>query len=356
MGNVTLTYNQLTLHGISRQGKELEAFCVEELNKTETPDWLRDIYRFILNWLSDEDYIVAHTSGSTGKPKPIKLQKKHMVASAKKTVEYFNLDYRKKALLCLSANYIAGKMMLVRAFVGGFNLILAEPSGNPLKEVSQTIDFAAMVPLQVFNSKGELGKVKEVIIGGGAVSDELKQQLLGLPTQFYETYGMTETVSHVAIRKIEKDNFCFKAMPNVEFRQDERACLVILAPDICHGKIITNDIVSLKSKCEFLFLGRYDNVINTGGVKIIPEEVERKLSKVIQVPFIISSLPDEKLGEKVVLVLKLGKETPGIDFSGLNKFETPKRIISIPEFPKTTTGKIQRNRIKELIEKAADEL
>lgn len=351
MGNFAIEkYNCIKLNGISREGKRLEVFCEQELSKKEIPQWLADIYLFILQWLSKEEFITAHTSGSTGKPKPIKLQKKHMLASAQKTVDYFNLDSSKTALLCLSANYIAGKMMLIRAFVGGFNLFIAEPVGNPLKATSNIIDFAAMVPMQVYNSISDFSDtIKKVIIGGGAVSEELKKSLLQLPTQFYETYGMTETVSHVAIRKISEGETYFEAMPNVFFEQDERNCLQINAPDICSQLITTNDIVRLQNDRQFKFLGRYDNIINTGGIKIIPEEVEQKLAKAIHVPFLISSVPDEKLGEKIVLVLKEHDKIPSLNFSLLNKFEKPKEVIVIQQFPLTETGKIKRIEVKNML-------
>ncbi|MGQ1784100.1 MULTISPECIES: AMP-binding protein [unclassified Saccharicrinis] len=353
MGRFTIEkYNSIKLDGICREGEELKGFCATQLEHNPMPEWQTHIYQFILQWLSPGDYVVAHTSGSTGIPKEIRLQKKYMLASAKKTVGYFNLTPEKTALLCLSANYIAGKMMLVRAFVGGFNLVLAEPTGTPLLGIPGSIDFAAMVPLQVYHSIPDCTKkIKSVIIGGGAVSSGLKKQLMGLPTRFYETYGMTETVSHVAIREIKAGCGFFKAMPNVFFEQDERGCLKIIAPDISEKKIITNDIVKLKNKHEFLFLGRYDSIINTGGVKIIPEEVEMKLASVIKVPFVISSLPDDKLGERVVMVLETSRGQVHLaDFSSvLSKYEIPKEIKIIPNFPLTETGKIKRGEVKRLI-------
>ena len=351
MGHHILKYNHITLNGISRQGKELVTFCKLELNKTSTPEWLIHIYTFILEWLSSDDYVLAHTSGSTGKPKEIKLLKKQMIASAHKTVNYFDLNKNKTTLLCLSANYIAGKMMLVRAFVGGFNLILSEPTGNPLKNLSHSIDFAAMVPLQVFNSVPDFNnRVKTVIVGGGAVSLALKNQMLKLHTQFYETYGMTETVSHVAIRRVQEQDAYFKAMPDVKFALDDRGCLKIIASDVCKNDLITNDIVLLKGTTEFQFLGRYDHVINTGGVKIIPEEVEAKLSGLLDIPFVISSVPDIKLGEKVVLVIEKEEVPKNLDFQCLNKYEVPRQIIAVPEFPLTDTGKIKRVEVKKLIQ------
>ncbi len=354
MGNFTLKkYDSIKLDGVVRQGEELCFFCTDELAKPNIPEWQQAIYRFILEWLSTDNFITAHTSGSTGEPKEIRLQKKHMVASAQKTIQHFNLSADKTALLCLSANYIAGKMMLVRAMVGGFNLLLTEPTGAPLKQTAEHIDFAAMVPLQVFNSLNDFGhKVKNVIIGGGAVSSELSKKLQDLPTRFFETYGMTETVSHVAVKIVGEEKAYFKAMSNVFFEMDSKGCIIINAPDIADDRIITNDLVQFKSKNEFVFLGRYDNVINSGGVKIIPEEVERKLSNVVEVPFLISAVPDEKLGEKVVLVVEKTSEMR-LNLSELSDcllpYQRPKAIISIEQFPITESGKIKRAELKKMI-------
>ncbi len=352
MGNPAVNkYNNIRLNGITREGDNLQRFCLSALNDKNTPEWLSHVYQFILEWLSDEDYVVVHTSGSTGKPKEMRLLKKDMIASALKTVSYFKLSQTKTALLCLSANYIAGKMMLVRAFVAGFNLLLVEPCGSPLKLKPGCIDFIAMVPLQVYNSISYFNKdIKSVIVGGGAVSAELKNKLLSLPTDFYETYGMTETVSHVAIREIGGGDTCFKAMPKVRFKLDERGCLVIVAPDISEVEVVTNDLVDLKSNEEFEFLGRYDNVINTGGVKVIPEEVEQKILGVLNVPFVIISLPDDKLGEKVVMVLEKTLYTDLPDLSLiLTKYQMPRQIFTIPQFPITETGKIKRREVQRLI-------
>ncbi len=354
MGDFTLKqYDNIKLNGVRRQGEELRVFCLHELVKINNPEWQQAIYRFILEWLSPDDFVRAKTSGSTGEPKEIRLQKKHMIASAKKTIAFFNLSADKTALLCLSANYIAGKMMLVRAMVGGFNLLLTEPAGTPLKRIAEPIDFVAMVPLQVFNSLEDFGdKVNNVIIGGGAISSELSKKLQGLPTRFFETYGMTETVSHVAVKMAGEENASFKAMPNVIFELDLRGCLIINAPDIADKAIVTNDMVEFKGENEFVFLGRYDNVINSGGIKIIPEEVEHKLSEVVKVPFLISAVPDEKLGEKVVLVVEKYCDVVlnMADLSShLAPYQIPKNIITIAHFPLTESGKIKRDEVKKMI-------
>ncbi|TLX71990.1 hypothetical protein E9993_19475 [Labilibacter sediminis] len=356
MGEGIKKYSTLSLNGVCRSGEALQNFCMQEIAKTTTPEWQKHIYQFVEEWLSPLDYIVAQTSGSTGEPKKIKLKKEHMIASAKKTIRYFNLQPDQTALLCLSANYIAGKMMIVRAFVGGFDLKLVEPGGYPLRDITTQIDFAAMVPLQVSNSIQEVEAwrtVKTVIIGGGAVSDELKSSLVDLDTGFYETYGMTETVSHVAVRKIGEDDR-FKPMPNVSFDVDERNCLVIQAPDISSTPVVTNDIVDVDACGHLLLQGRYDNVINSGGVKISPEQVERKLSKCIEAFFVISSVQDDKLGEMLVLVVEEGVDLSQVkkqikDIQSLNKYEKPKRILQVKNIPLTPTSKIMRNELRQMI-------
>ncbi len=348
-------YNSIRLNGVKYSGKDLFMVSTETIHNENAPEWLKDIHRFILEWINDSDEIKAQTSGSTGKPKSICLKKFHMIASARKTIEFFNLKEHHSALLCLSANYIAGKMMVVRAFVGGFNLLLQEPVGNPLAYIDKKVDFAALVPLQVSNSVDDINsglKVGNIIIGGGAVSGELADKIKNAKSICYETYGMTETVSHVAIRRLGED--FFSAMPNVSFNQDERNCLLIDASDVADCKLITNDIVELISDKVFKWLGRYDNIINTGGVKVVPEEIEKKLSSEIKHDFFISSIPDEKLGEKMVLVIssqvKYNVNSILSAFSVLNKYERPRNICLINNFPYSDNNKIQRTVLRKYLQ------
>ena len=314
--------------------------------------------KFIAEWLDGNDFIAVKTSGSTGVPKEIKLQKKHVSNSANATVAYFNLKENTKALLCLSSEYIAGKMMLVRAMVGGWDLYTTSPEKNPLKNFAENFDFAAMVPYQVFHSLADLHKVKKVIVGGGAVSSELEQRLQKVNSKVFATYGMTETISHIAVRPIngEEKSDVFVALPKVEFSQNEMGCLQIHAPEISDETVVTNDVVELLSKTSFKFLGRIDNVINTGGVKVHPEVVEEELSKFIQQPFFIASEKDEALGERVILIIESEKQLQLEDFSEvfetLSVYEKPKKIFSAAQFIYTETGKIKRAEVlKNLFEK-----
>ncbi len=324
-------------------------------------EYLNDIGKFLREWFSDKNYIIVQTSGSTGKPKPIKLYKEQMQNSALATGTYFNLKKDTKALLCLSTNYIAGKMMLVRAIVLGWDIYLAPTTSNPLENFNDTFDFCAMVPLQVESSLSNLSAVKKLIIGGGVVSPQLYKKIQFVNTDCFATYGMTETITHIAVKKL--NNFFnnelkegtpnFKTLPDVTISKDNRNCLVINAPKLSDSLVVTNDIVKIISEFEFEWLGRLDNVINSGGVKLFPEQIEKKLSKVISQRFFVTGIEDEKLGEKLVLLLESSQNIlfNKNDFKscGLNKFEYPKEVYCINKFLETETGKILRKDTLNLI-------
>lgn len=318
------------------------------------------IGKFISEWLDENECITVKTSGSTGVPKKITLQKKHVFNSARATVSNFNLYENTRALLCLPSEYIAGKMMLVRAIVSGWDLFTTLPNKKPLKNASKVFDFSAMVPYQVFHSLEDLHKLKKLIVGGGAISSELEQQLQKVSTQIFATYGMTETISHVAIRPINgnEKTAVFSALPKVNFSQTEAGCLQIHAPEISEEIVITNDVVELISPTSFKFLGRMDNVINTGGVKVHPEELEKKLSQFINRPFFIASEKDSALGERIILVMESKMALKLEDFSEffktLSKYEKPRKLYTLPIFLYTETGKIKRAEILKLIKKERD--
>tara|TARA_R110002072_G_scaffold293232_1_gene462415 strand:+ start:2134 stop:3207 length:1074 start_codon:yes stop_codon:yes gene_type:complete len=311
---------------------------------------------FLLNWLYPKDTILANTSGTTGSPKTITLDKTKMIASAQATGAYFDLKEGTKALHCLSTNYIAGKMMMVRALYLGWDIDVVIPNKFPLLQTNANYDFAAMVPLQLQNSLNELQRVKKLIVGGAAVSPSLQKEIQELPTEIFATYAMTETITHVAIKKLnhrsEKETLddAFEALSNVHFEQDDRNCLIIDAPNVASHKVITNDVVNLISPTLFNWLGRADFVINSGGYKVHPEQVEQILELVIKAPFFVTSLPDESLGEKVILIIE-GKEEsfPEIDYVDLHPYEIPKEVFFIDKMVYTTTGKIQRDQSKEKI-------
>jgi O-succinylbenzoic acid--CoA ligase len=318
--------------------------------------WELSLYKFILEWISDTTTVKVKTSGSTGKPKTINLEKEKMIESAMRTGSFLGLKRDDKALLCLPADFIAGKMMVVRAFVLGLNLFPVEPASNPLDAIDEKFDFAAMTPMQVSqiledsNGKKKLGNIEKLIIGGGEVDRNLAIQIASLQNQTWNTYGMTETITHVALKKLNNRDITnyFKAIPGVHFEKDSRECLVINAPHLSSEPFVTNDIVDLISKTEFEFIGRHDFAINSGGIKLHPETIEAKLRLAINQRFAIVGVPDEKLGQKVVLAVE-GKNDekfcPDYNAVGLSKYEFPKEIIFIDKIPLTENGKINRKQL-----------
>ncbi len=307
----------------------------------EGQEYEKSVGDFILDWFDKKDYMEMSTSGTTGDPKPIRIEKKAMMESALATGDFFDLSPGNKVLHCLPMKYVAGKMMFIRAFILGLDMKFVAPSSHPLEGIDEKFDFCAMVPLQAKNSLKDLKKVKKLIIGGGKVHKALEQELLKLPIKIYETYGMTETITHIAAKKIGEK--AFTVLPNVTVSADERHCLVIDAKYISDKKIVTNDIVKLVSDTQFEWIGRIDNVINSGGIKLIPEQIEEKLSTLIPRRYFVSGQPDDILGEKVVLYVE--GEPIVIEesvFNVLDKFEKPKEIIFISKFKETATGKIMR--------------
>lgn len=313
------------------------------------------IGEFILDWLDERDFVEVKTSGSTGTPKIIKISKEFMVNSAKATGKFFKLPEQTTALLCLPASYIAGKMMLVRAMVLGWHIDSVQPKSNPIDQVFKRYDFCAMTPFQLDNSLARLHLIKKLIVGGGAVSVPLKRLVQGIPTKIYETYGMTETVTHIAARRINskksrKKQLPFKVLNNVTVAQDDRNCLVIKAPMVADETIVTNDVVELVTYKKFFWKGRIDHVINSGGVKIYPEEVEKKLQNIILQRFFVTSLPDDALSEKLILFVEAAFSEEVLQHlkeeiqqsKKLDKFEKPKKIYFVEKFEETHTGKINR--------------
>ncbi|MBU2996107.1 AMP-binding protein [Cellulophaga baltica] len=310
------------------------------------------IGNFLLSWSNDSPVLEVNTSGSTGVPKTIILEKQYMVNSAIATGEFFNLKPTDTALLCLPCNFIAGKMMLVRAMILGLQLDYVPSSSEPLKDVVKAYDFGAMIPLQLENSLVEINQIKKLIVGGAKMSDNLISQIQGLKTMVYETYGMTETITHIAIKKANHKTYKienFRALPNVRFSVDGRGCLVIDAENISDEKVVTNDLVNLLSDKEFEWLGRFDSVINSGGIKLFPEKIESKLSSLIHENFFVAGIPDAKLGQKLVLLVEGNidavKTLESIKLlKSLGKFEIPKEIFTLDSFVWTDNGKIQRSK------------
>lgn len=296
---------------------------------------------FILDWFDEKDYIEMTTSGTTGAPKKIYVNKQAMVSSALATGNFFDLQPGNKVLHCLPAQYVAGKMMFVRAFILGLDMDFVEPTSTPLERNEEIYDFAAMVPLQAQHSLEKLRQIKKLIIGGAKVNSALANELMQIPAEIYETYGMTETITHIAAKKVGEE--AFKVLPYITVAEDERHCLVVTAPKISDEVVVTNDVVKVLNESEFVWLGRIDNVINSGGVKLFPEQIEEKLSHKIERRFFVASQEHPELGEKLVLAVE--GDAYVIDdeaFGELGKYEKPKVVLFIPKFLETPTGKVLR--------------
>lgn len=324
-------------------------FSSQEFDSLEpSSDWEMAIQSFLNDWNSDSEFIVAQTSGSTGEPKSISLPKSAMKLSAQLTGKFFGLQQSDTALLCLPVSFIAGKMMVVRAIELGLKLYCISPSSRINLAEFPELDFVPLTPMQVENSWEALPKIKTLLIGGAPLSDSLRNKLLPLETQSYESYGMTETITHIGLKKISED--FFQVLDGIGIRQDQRDCLVIQTPYFPE-EIITNDLVEIRNPKEFKWLGRWDNIINSGGIKLIPEKIEQQLKPFISTEFILTSIPDEILGEKLVLVVE-SAEIPNLDYTPINlaKFEIPKEIYAIKEFPRTESGKLKRKEIQEILQ------
>ncbi len=314
------------------------------------------VVRFLEQWLDFTETVTVKTSGSTDKPKIIELRKEHMINSARATGSYFKTGSSTQALLCLSADYIAGRMMLVRAMVLGWDLHIVTPSKDSLTEYDNDYDFVAMVPYQVWHSMESLGKVKKLIIGGGRIPAELEARLQDVSTEVFATYGMTETSTHIAVRRLNGParSDSFSALPEVKFSVDERECLIINAPNVLDAPIITNDIVTLNSPTNFNWHGRYDNVINSGGIKIYPEVLEAKLAPDIANNFLIASEKDKELGECVIMVFEGNEDNvPNLSeaFQKLEPHERPRKVYSLSRFVYTETGKLKRQDVLNVLQK-----
>ena len=319
------------------------------------------VISFLKEWYSDSKTVSVQTSGSTGTPKIFEIEKERMLHSAKMTCDILHLQKGNSALLCLPIEYISGKMMVVRAIERSLKLVIKTPTSTPLSGLNEEIDFCAMSPLQVENSLDQIHFIKNIIIGGAAVSENLKKKITQTlkhsitQTLVYETYGMSETLSHIALKEIFPiPEAYFKVLGNVEISLDERKCLQIFAPKLNPERLQTNDLVELKNEKEFRFLGRIDHVINSAGLKIYPEELESLVKKEISNELIFLGIKDERFGQKLILVIE-GAKTEMLE----NKLSTiiypsknhhPKEILFLEKFPRIPNGKIDRRKLHETVD------
>lgn len=314
---------------------------------------------FLAEWHNDSPFVRVKTSGSTGAPKPMMVEKRRMLNSARITCDFLGLREGDTALLCMSLDYIAGKMMVVRSIERNLKLLSVPPSGHPLATVnaSSPLDFAAMVPMQVYNTlqvpeeRARLMQVRHLIIGGGAIDEAMEAELRTFPHAVWSTYGMTETLSHIALRRLNGPaaSEWYMPFPSVSISQTPDGCLVIDAPEVCPEPLVTNDIVEIASS-RFRILGRKDNVICSGGIKIQIEEVERQLRPHLHAPYLLSKRQDGKFGEIAVLLTEGSVEEARLICERvLPKYHQPKAYLHVARIPLTETGKPARHQAEKLI-------
>ena len=338
------------------QGKEYTAGDISRLvaeGAENCPPALWDLYFFLEKWFDASPVIIVHTSGSTGTPKELVVRKDRMMQSARLTCEFLNLQAGDTALLCMNLRYIGAMMVVVRSLVAGLNLIVRPASGHPLSDIEEPLRFAAMVPLQVYNTlrvpeeKERLEQTDILIIGGGAVDDSLEAEMSALPTAVYSTYGMTETLSHIALRRLNGDTASkhYYPFPTVELSLSAESTLVIKAPLICGEVLQTNDIACIYPDGSFTIAGRKDNVINSGGIKIQAEEMEKRLRPFIPVPFVVTSVPDPRLGQALTLLIAGQVDVRELESklqTVLDAYHRPRHIFMTESIPQTENGKTDR--------------
>lgn len=351
---------------VSLNGRPLE---VNRLASFEVrSEFERSTVEFLQRWRQGQDRFDVYTSGSTGKPTKISIQRQQMLASATMTLEAFNLQPLDTLHLCLNTAFIAGKMMLVRALVGGMNIVAEEPSAHPkaLAGREDTVHFTALIPFQLDNLLTDvpalrvLNKMKGIIIGGAPTDDELEKKIQEISAPVFATFGMTETVTHIALRRLSGPTRSkyYQVLPGIQVDQDDRECLIISGPVTAAKRMVTNDRVKLVGKTHFEWLGRIDNVINSGGIKIQLEEVEREASKVLgklglKRRAFAAGMPDKSLGQLLVLCLE-GQKTQASSIleelrSRLPKYHAPREVHFIDRFVETSTGKINRKETIKLV-------
>uniref|UniRef100_UPI0032173469 AMP-binding protein n=1 Tax=uncultured Draconibacterium sp. TaxID=1573823 RepID=UPI0032173469 len=350
-------FSGVTLNGTFFTSEDLLLYAEKMIKSGRLPKWEDKIYRFILSFLDDQDFIEQQSSGTTGTPKKFQLSKQAMIESARNTINALGLKSKEAALLCLPIDYIAGKMMVVRALVGDFCLYWEEPSSTPLLDKYDSIGFCAMVPLQVYNSienPASFKKIENLIIGGSELRSDVKEILKDLPNAIYETYGMAETCSHIALRKISggsRDKY-FKTLPGISVSVDHRSCLIISA-SYMNDPVVTNDVVELVDENNFIWKGRFDNLINSGGIKINQEELEALISEIITKEFAVIGVPDTKFGQRVVLFVETSEEINRDELFSILKeklpaHHVPREIVTVSKLPRNKSFKIDRTKLKEL--------
>lgn len=341
----------------SNQACGLSRLQLEFREKYGSESFEASLADFLAEWFNPLPVLKVQTSGSTGTPKELWVEKERMRNSARLTVAFLGLQAGDSALICMPLKYIGGKMVIVRALIAGLNLIPVTPSGHPMATLETAPVFAAMTPMQVFNSiqiateKERLEQIQHLIIGGGAIDNELAQVLKKFPKAVWSTYGMTETLSHIALRRLSgpKASEWYTPLSQVSLSLSAEGTLIIQAPTVNPETLVTNDLVTFNSEGQFRIIGRKDNVINTGGVKVQIEQVETLLKPRLTFDIQITGVPDPKFGERIVLLAETGENLNDRQrnlleeaFNSLPPYWRPKETIPVPSLPKTGSGKPDR--------------
>ncbi|OYU67027.1 MAG: hypothetical protein CFE22_05995 [Cytophagaceae bacterium BCCC1] len=335
-----------------------------ELINTESGNvYYKKALQILDDWNFGKTAFEIKTSGSTGIPKTIHLKRELIEASIEMTKKAFDLDDGHLFFCCLNIENIAGLMMLLRSQRLKGELMLVEPSADPLEKLGN-LDYLfsdnrgrnvfAFVPLQLQklleNEKyiQILKTAKTILVGGAALNTELKAKIADLYLPVFETYGMTETISHIAIKNIRLDEDTFNTLEGVEIKLNDAGCLMIKSPTTDFEWITTNDIVEIIENKTFKLIGRFDNIINSGGVKIQLEEIERKIEENIKIEsrYFCFGIPDQQLGQKLVLIVeseekRISKEQLS---TILSKFEVPKEIYFVKKFSETSSSKVDKHK------------
>ena len=317
--------------------------------------------RFAWQWEHGYDSFSVTTSGSTGPPKTMAVSRQQMLISVGLTQQALHLTKQQTALLCLNADFIGGKMMLARGLHLGMDMVWVPPAANPLVDLPKSPDFVAMVPLQLQTALDDtprlLSGIHAILVGGAPVSMALEEAIRNQVTSpVYSTYGMTETLSHVALRRLNGPEASpdFRVLGDTRIGTDERGCLTIRGTITQQRLIVTNDLVEIIDPHRFRWQGRYDWVINSGGVKVSPETVEREVERILPSAgasprFFVTGFPDERLGERVVLVMESAPASEAAQqrllqaiAQAVPPYHAPKETHYIRTFRETLSGKIDR--------------
>lgn len=354
-------FEHLTVDGVllDRVGAFKHFDRLSRKNSAAKHHWRRELADTVMHLtLLGGSSIPAHTSGTTGPPKNVSIGRNDLVNSARLTSTTFDLKPGDRTLHCLPCAFIAGKMMLVRAFVLGLDLHVIDPRGSVLDnlKVHDRFRFTAMLPLQLHRALQEDRTRVErqfdtILLGGGPVSQALIDDLHGLGTKVLLSYGSTETVTHAALRAVNGPgrSELFSAIGHCHFARDPRGCLVVYTPHLRAKQHVTNDLVELIDDTHFRWLGRFDNVILSGGRKIFPEQLEAKTAGIIPYPHYFSGIPDPVLGQAISLTLETERPQDEVLphvmeklLFALERHELPRRVIAVRRIARTGSGKIKR--------------